>query len=174
MSGPKPILDLGAVESYLTSHLAGFEGPLRAQQFETGQSNPTFLLQSPKRNYVLRRKPEGTLLKSAHAVDREFKVQSALAGSEVPVAGMHILCEDKDVIGSSFYIMDHVVGRNFVEPTLKDLSVDCRGQVIDEMGRVLAALHDVDINSVGLSEYGPPGSYFERQLLRWTKQYRAS
>ncbi len=174
MSENRQGLDLAAVETYLNSHLSGFEGPLSAQKFETGQSNPTFLLKTPARNFVLRRKPPGVLLKSAHAVDREFRVQKALATSEVPVAGMHILCEDEDVIGSSFYIMDHVVGRNFAEPTLPSLDTEGRGQVIDEMGRVLAALHMVDIEAAGLSDYGPAGNYFERQLARWTKQYRAS
>jgi len=174
MSKNRQGLDLASVETYLNSHLAGFEGPISAQKFETGQSNPTFLLKTPARNFVLRRKPPGVLLKSAHAVDREFRVQKALAGSDVPVAGMHILCEDEDVIGSPFYVMDHVVGRNFVEPTLASLDTNARGQVIDEMGRVLAALHMVDIEVAGLSDYGPAGNYFERQLARWTKQYRAS
>lgn len=174
MSNNSQVLDLTAVETYLRSHLAGFNGPLTAHKFETGQSNPTFLLNTPARNYVLRRKPPGVLLKSAHAVDREFRVQKALSSSNVPVAGMHLLCEDQDVIGSSFYIMDHVEGRNFVEPTLTSLDFESRGQVIDDMGRVLAALHMVDIDAVGLSEFGPPGNYFERQLARWTKQYRAS
>lgn len=174
MNENKALLDISIVEKYLRLNLTGFEGPLSAQKFETGQSNPTFLLKSPKRNFVLRRKPLGKLLKSAHAVDREFRVQKALAGSDVPVAGMHILCEDDDIIGSSFYIMDHIVGRNFVEPTLNSVDSDCRGQIIDEMGRVLAALHSVDIDAAGLSDYGPPGNYFDRQLARWTKQYYAS
>ncbi|MCV6583918.1 MAG: phosphotransferase family protein [Marinibacterium sp.] len=167
-------LDLGAVASYLSQHLDGFEGPLEATKFQGGQSNPTFLLKTPARSYVLRRKPPGVLLKSAHAVDREFRVQSALAGTDVPVARMHLLCEDDDVIGSAFYIMDHVAGRNFNDPTMDGCSNAERGGVIDEMNRVLAALHNVDVDGVGLGDYGPPGNYFERQLARWTKQYRAS
>lgn len=174
MSDTTQTLDLDAVAAYLTDHLDGFEGPLEATKFQTGQSNPTFLLKTPARRYVLRRKPPGVLLKSAHAVDREFRVQKALAGSDVPVARMHVLCEDDDVIGSAFYVMDHVAGRNFNEPTDGDLTPRMRGAVIDDMNRVLAALHDVDIDAVGLSDYGPPGNYFERQVARWTKQYRAS
>jgi len=145
-----------------------------ASKFETGQSNPTYLLETPERNYVLRRKPAGVLLKSAHAVDREFRIQKALCNSDIPVAGMHLLCEDENIIGSSFYIMDHVVGRNFVEPTLHALEGASRRLVIEEMGKVLADLHQVDINAVGLSDYGPSGDYFERQLARWTNQYRAT
>jgi aminoglycoside phosphotransferase (APT) family kinase protein len=167
-------LDLDAVGAYLKSNLDGFEGPIEAEKFAGGQSNPTFLLKTPSRNYVLRRKPPGKLLKSAHAVDREYRVQKALAGSDVPVSKMHLLCEDDAVIGSSFYIMDQVKGRNFNEPTLDDLSKADRGAVIADMNRVLAALHDVDIDSVGLANYGPPGHYVERQIGRWSKQYRAS
>jgi aminoglycoside phosphotransferase (APT) family kinase protein len=168
-------LDLDAVGAYLSENLPGFRGPLEATKFEGGQSNPTFLISTPEKNYVLRRKPPGTLLKSAHAVDREFRVQSALQGSKVPVAKMHLLCEDDDVIGSMFYIMDHMDGRNFRQPTLDELDNNAdRGAVIDEMNRVLAELHMVDIDAVGLSDYGPPGNYFERQIGRWSKQYRAS
>ncbi|MEL7098447.1 MAG: phosphotransferase family protein [Pseudomonadota bacterium] len=167
-------LDLDAVAAYLAKHLPGFDGPIEAEKFSRGQSNPTFLLKTPTRNYVLRRKPPGKLLKSAHAVDREFRVQSALAETDVPVAKMHLLCEDPDVIGSDFYIMDHIDGRNFNEPTLEELDNTGRGEVIGEMNRVLAALHDVDIDAVGLGDYGPPGNYYERQISRWTKQYRAS
>lgn len=167
-------LDLDAVGAYLKSNLDGFEGPIEAEKFAGGQSNPTFLLKTPSRNYVLRRKPPGKLLKSAHAVDREYHVQKALAGSDVPVSKMHLLCEDDAVIGSSFYIMDQVKGRNFNEPTLDDLTKADRGAVIADMNRVLAALHDVDIDSVGLANYGPPGHYVERQIGRWSKQYRAS
>ncbi|MEO0936588.1 MAG: phosphotransferase family protein [Pseudomonadota bacterium] len=167
-------LDLNAVGAYLEAHLPGFEGPIEAEKFSRGQSNPTFLLKTPARAYVLRRKPPGQLLKSAHAVDREFRVQKALADTDVPVAKMHLLCQDASVIGSDFYIMDHVDGRNFYEPTMEGLSKADRGAVIEEMCRVLAALHDVDIEAVGLSDYGPPGNYYERQISRWTKQYRAS
>ena len=167
-------LDLAAVERYLAAHLPGFRGPLTAKKFTIGQSNPTFRLDSPSGTLVLRRKPPGQLLKSAHAVDREFRVQKALAGTEVPVARMHVLCEDESVIGSMFYVMDFQPGRHFMEPTLAALSPDQRGAVFDEMNRVLAALHSVDYAAVGLGEFGKPGSYFARQIGRWTKQYRAS
>jgi aminoglycoside phosphotransferase (APT) family kinase protein len=167
-------LDLDAVGAYLKSNLDGFEGPIEAEKFAGGQSNPTFLLKTPSRNFVLRRKPPGKLLKSAHAVDREYRVQKALAGTDVPVSKMHLLCEDDEIIGSSFYIMDQVKGRNFNEPTLDQLTKADRGAVIVDMNRVLAALHDVDIDSVGLADYGPPGHYVERQIGRWSKQYRAS
>lgn len=168
------VLDTNAVAAWLTDHLDGFEGPITAEKFPGGQSNPTFLLKTPARDYVLRRKPPGTLLKSAHAVDREFRVQTALAGTDVPVAKMHVLCEDDDVIGSMFYVMDRVDGRNFDDPRLPDLTNEERAAVFDQMNAVLAAIHSVDIDAVGLSDYGPEGNYFERQVGRWTKQYRAS
>lgn len=167
-------LDEAAVHAYLTENLAGFEGPMEVTKFQGGQSNPTFMLKTPTHSYVLRRKPPGVLLKSAHAVDREFRVQKALGGSDVPVSKMHLLCEDDSVIGSMFYIMDHVQGRNFNEPAMPDLSNADRGAITTEMNRVLAALHSVDIDAVGLSDYGPQGNYFERQVGRWSKQYRAS
>ena len=167
-------LDEAAVHAYLSKNLEGFEGPMEVTKFQGGQSNPTFQLKTPAHSYVLRRKPPGVLLKSAHAVDREFRVQKALEGSDVPVSKMHLLCEDDSVIGSMFYIMDHVEGRNFNEPAMPDLPKADRGAVIAEMNRVLAALHSVDINAVGLSDYGPEGNYFERQVGRWSKQYRAS
>ena len=174
MSADTQTLDAGAVGRYLEENLPGFEGPLEISKFQTGQSNPTFLLKTPGHNYVLRRKPPGVLLKSAHAVDREYRVQKALAGSEVPVSKMHLLCEDDSVIGSMFYIMDHVPGRNFNEPQMPGLTPAERTGIIDDMNRVLAALHEVDIDAVGLSDYGPEGNYFERQIARWTKQYKAA
>jgi aminoglycoside phosphotransferase (APT) family kinase protein len=167
-------LNLAAVEAYLSQHLPGFEGPIEAEKFQVGQSNPTFRLKTPGRDYVLRRKPPGQLLKSAHAVDREFRVQKALADTDVPVAPVHVLCQDPEVIGSDFYVMDMVEGRNFNLPTLDELTPTERGAVTDDMGRVLAALHNVDLNAVGLADYGPDGNYLERQIGRWTKQYRAS
>ncbi len=167
-------LDVAAVERYLAEHLPGFKGPLEARKFSVGQSNPTFLLESPSGRLVLRRKPPGVLLKSAHAVDREFRVQRALWETDVPVARMHLLCEDEEVIGSMFYVMDFAPGRHFPEPTLPEIGAKERGAVFDEMNRVLAALHSVDYEAVGLGDFGKPGSYFERQIGRWTKQYRAS
>jgi len=174
MSADTQTLDTQAVSAYLRGRLPGFDGPVEVSKFQGGQSNPTFMLKTGAQNYVLRRKPPGVLLKSAHAVDREYRVQKALEGSDVPVAKMHLLCEDDAVIGSMFYIMDHMPGRNFNEPSMPDLSNVDRGAVVAEMNRVLAALHQVDIDAVGLSDYGPEGNYFERQVGRWSKQYRAS
>ncbi len=167
-------LDLAAIDAYLSAHLTGYSGPLEARKFAIGQSNPTYELRTPTKSYVLRRKPPGVLLKSAHAVDREFRVQSALADSPVPVPNMLLLCEDDSVIGSAFYVMEHLRGRVFLQPTLEGESNRVRSAVLDEMNRVLAELHMVDIDAVGLSDYGPTGNYFERQISRWTKQYRAS
>ncbi len=170
----KSPLDLDAVDTYLAANLLGYSGPLKAHKFDIGQSNPTFALETPGRKYVLRRKPMGKLLKSAHAVEREFRVQQALTGSDVPVPEMFLLCEDTSVIGSAFYVMEHLEGRVFLEPTLTGENNETRTAVMDEMNRVLAALHSVDIEAVGLADYGPSGDYFERQIARWTKQYRAS
>lgn len=167
-------LDTGAVAAWMAEHVPGFVGPVEAEKFATGQSNPTFRLQAPSGAYVLRRKPPGVLLKSAHAVDREFRVQRALAGTDVPVAPVHALCEDDSVIGSMFYVMGLVDGVNHVDPRLPGMAERDRGALVDEMNRVLAALHDVDVDAVGLGDYGPDGNYYERQIGRWTKQYRAS
>ncbi len=175
MSNDTQTLDIQAVDAWLRANMPGYEGPItESRKFSTGQSNPTFLLVTPARRYVLRRKPPGKLLKSAHAVDREFRVQKALYGTKVPVPRVHLLCEDDDVIGSAFYVMDFVDGRNFKDPLMEGEDNATRSAVIDEMNRVLAELHMVDIDAVGLSDYGPPGNYFERQVARWTKQYRAS
>jgi len=167
-------LDLAALTPWLEQHIDGFHGPLRAKQFASGQSNPTFQLITPQKTFVLRRKPAGVLLKSAHAVDREFRVQKALASSDVPVARMHALCEDDRIIGSSFYVMDEIDGRNFNTPRMGDLTPEARSQIIGETNRVLAAIHDVDLAATGLTNYGPEGNYYRRQLDRWSKQYRAS
>lgn len=167
-------LDLEALSGWMETHVPGFQGPIEAQKFPVGQSNPTYRLGSPSGTYVLRRKPLGKLLKSAHAVDREFRVQQALAGSDVPVPRMIALCEDDAVIGSIFYIMDHVEGRGFEDPVMEGLTKGQRGFVIDEMARVLAAIHSVDIAARGLQDFGRPGGYFRRQIDRWSAQYRAS
>ena len=168
------LLDLDVVAKYLSGHIEGFSGPLSAEKTPTGQSNPTFILSSPSGKYVLRRKPMGNLLKSAHAVDREFRVMSALAQTNVPVPRMYCLCEDDDVIGSMFYVMEYVEGRNFSDPRLPELGIDARRRVYDAMNATLAALHSVDVDAVGLSEYGRPGNYFARQISRWSGQYRSS
>ncbi len=167
-------LDTNAVADWAKDHLPGFHGPLSATKFSGGQSNPTYRLTTPDRSYVLRRKPPGVLLKSAHAVDREFRVQRALSGSDVPVADMLAYCDDETVLGSDFYIMDHVTGRIFDQPSMPDLDPANRGAIMDDMNRVLAAIHDVDIEAAGLDDFGPPGHYCQRQTDRWTKQYRAA
>ncbi len=171
MSG---LLDLEVVAKYLSGRIDGFSGPIQAEKTPTGQSNPTFILTSPSGKYVLRRKPPGVLLKSAHAVDREFRVMSALADSDVPVPKMYCLCEDEGVIGSMFYVMEHIEGRNFVDPRINGVSVEERRGMYDAMNRGLAALHSVDVADVGLANYGKPGNYFERQISRWSGQYEAS
>jgi aminoglycoside phosphotransferase (APT) family kinase protein len=145
-----------------------------AEKFSDGQSNPTYLLTTSAGQYVLRRQPPGELLKSAHAVDREFRVIKALQGSEVPVARAIHLCEDRNIIGSLFYLMSYVLGRIFWDPTLPGLDPAQRTAIYTEMNRVLAALHDIDVEAVGLNDFGRPGSYFERQVSRWSRQYRAS
>lgn len=159
---------------YLQQHVAGFRGPLSASKFPGGQSNPTFAITADSGKYVLRRKPPGELLKSAHAVDREFRVLRALADTEVPVARAYHLCEDESIIGSMFYLMEFVEGEVYWNPALPELDLPARNRIYDEMNRVLAALHSVDIKAAGLSDYGKPGNYFERQINRWTRQYRAS
>lgn len=169
-----PDLDLDAVGHYLADHIDGLTRPLSAQKFAVGQSNPTFRLSSGDRSWVLRRKPPGVLLKSAHAVDREFRVQRALAGSDVPVPTMYHLCEDDDVIGSAFYVMEEIKGRHFDDPRLLDIAIPDRMAFFEEMNRVLAAIHSVDLGAVGLQDYGPDGNYYRRQIDRWVKQYRAS
>ena len=169
-------LDLAALEAYLREHIPGFDGPVKATRFKGGQSNPTYLLETPGRQYVMRTKPGpvAQLLPSAHAVEREFRVQSALAGSAVPVAAMHCLCEDEAVIGRAFYVMDHVEGRIFWEQSLPGLEPAERAAIYDELNRVIAALHAVDFVALGLADYGKAGNYFSRQIDRWTRQYRAS
>ena len=165
---------LEPLAAYLRQHLPGFGGELSAQQFSGGQSNPTYLLEAGGRRWVLRRKPPGVLLPSAHAVDREYRVMAALAQSAVPVPHVHLLCEDDSVIGSAFYVMDHVEGRNFLDPSLPGMTPEQRGAIYEEMNRVIAALHGVDHHAAGLAAYGRPGQYLKRQIERWTRQYRAS
>ncbi len=169
-------LDLDALQDYMASRIEGFSGPLTASRFKGGQSNPTYLLNTPGRQYVMRSKPApvSQLLPSAHAIEREFRLQSALAGSAVPVARMHCLCEDESVIGRAFYLMDFVEGRIFWEQSLPGLSQAQRGALYDELNRVIAELHAVDFNALGLADYGKAGNYFSRQVDRWTRQYRAS
>ncbi len=167
-------LDTKALDKYLAGRIKGFAGLQSAEKFAGGQSNPTFLLTADSGDYVLRRKPPGHLLKSAHAVDREFQVISALANTDVPVAKAYHLCEDDSVIGSMFYVMSFVDGRIFWDPALPDVGKEDRTAIYDEMNRALAALHSVNIDAVGLSDFGKPGNYFERQVGRWTRQYLAA
>jgi aminoglycoside phosphotransferase (APT) family kinase protein len=154
--------------------IPGLEGPLVLEQFKGGQSNPTFLITTGSGRYVLRRKPPGKLLPSAHAVEREYRVMSALEGTDVPVPKMRGLCEDESVIGTAFYVMEHVEGRVFWDPSLPGSTSEERRALFDEMNRVIAALHRVDFSARGLQDYGKPGGYLARQIARWTKQYRAS
>lgn len=167
-------LDEAALAAYLPSHIEGFGRLSEARKFAGGQSNPTFLLTSDRGRYVLRRKPPGELLKSAHAVDREFRVMQALAGTDVPVPRTFHLCEDEAVIGSVFFVMEFLEGRIFWDPALPEVGREERGPIFDAMNQALAALHLVDIEAVGLADFGRPGSYFARQVSRWSKQYQAS
>ena len=167
-------LDLERLGRYLHTELPWLGDLLDARKFSDGQSNPTFLLSFTSGQYVLRRQPAGELLQSAHAVDREFRVIAALQGSAVPVPRAIHLCTQRDVIGSLFFLMSYQPGRIFWDPTLPDLDARERRAVYSEMNRVLAALHDIDIGAVGLEDFGRPGNYFERQVSRWSRQYRAS
>ncbi|KVT48510.1 phosphotransferase [Burkholderia ubonensis] len=167
-------LDVARLTQYLEQHIPGFEGPVDAEKFAGGQSNPTFLLNAKSGRYVLRRQPPGELLKSAHAVDREFRILTALSGTAVPVARPYHLCEDRDVIGSLFYVMSYEDGRIFWSPALPDLPKPDRAICYDAVLQTMVALHEVDVDAAGLSDYGRPGNYFERQIGVWTKQYRAA
>jgi aminoglycoside phosphotransferase (APT) family kinase protein len=167
-------IDLERLAAWLETRVAPLAGPLEAAQFKGGQSNPTYLLAAGAQRYVLRRKPPGKLLPSAHAVDREYRVIRALAGTGVPVARALALCEDESVIGTAFYVMEYVGGRVFWDPRLPDLAVAERRAIHDEINRVIAALHGVDPGAVGLADYGRTGEYIARQVSRWSKQYQAS
>ena len=162
------------LEEYMRSHVEGFQGPLDVCQFKGGQSNPTYLLESPSGKYVLRRKPPGKLLRSAHAVDREFKVISALYAAGFPVPRPFVLCSDEKVVGTMFFIMEYVDGRILWDLDLPQSSNDERRALYDAMNRTIADLHNFDVAGIGLSEFGKPGNYFERQISRWSKQYAAS
>jgi aminoglycoside phosphotransferase (APT) family kinase protein len=173
---PSPVetLDTAVLGPYLEANVAGFRGLRRIEKFTDGQSNPTFKVTAASGEYVLRRQPPGKLLKSAHAVDREYRVLAALVSTDVPVAKVYHLCEDRDLIGSMFYIMEFCDGRIFWDSAIPEVGKTERTAIYDEMNRVLAALHQVDIEKAGLSDFGKPGSYFERQYERWSSQYRAS
>lgn len=166
--------DVGQLADYMTSHVESFHGPIEVRQFRGGQSNPTYLLQAESGRYVLRRKPPGKLLKSAHAVDREFRVISALYGADFPVPRPYVLCEDDAVIGTMFYIMECVDGRIFWELDLPESDPDERTAIYDSASETIARLHSFDYEALGLADFGKPGNYFARQISRWSGQYRAS
>ncbi len=162
--------------AYLAAHLPGFAGPLEVKQFQGGQSNPTYLLTTPSAKYVMRSKPGpvAKLLPSAHAIEREFRVMRALRAQGIPVPQVHVLCEDESVIGRAFFVMEHVEGRIFWEQSLPQSNPAERAAIYDEMNRVLAQLHTVDVERAGLADFGKAGNYFARQIGRWSKQYLAS
>jgi aminoglycoside phosphotransferase (APT) family kinase protein len=172
----KHAFDTGALTAWLEKNLPGFAGPLTVEMFKGGQSNPTYKLLTPRRSYVMRSKPGpvAKLLPSAHAVEREFAVMKGLHGTDVPVPRMYCLCEDESVIGRAFYIMEFMQGRVLWDQALPGMSRAQRAEIYDEMNRVIAALHTVKFADRGLAGYGKPGNYFERQIGRWSKQYKAS
>jgi len=177
--GVKPVeerhrIDSGRLEDFLGKHVEGLHGPLQIEQFKGGQSNPTYRISAGGKRYALRKKPPGKLLPSAHAVDREYRVIKALHGVGFPVARPYVLCEDESVIGTAFYLMDCVEGRVLWDQSLPGMDKAGRQAIWDELNRVIALLHGVDYKAVGLEGFGKAGSYIERQVGRWTKQYLAS
>jgi len=166
--------DEARLESYLVSHVESFHGPLEVSEFRGGQSNPTYRLAAGSGCYVLRRKPPGKLLRSAHAVDREFRVISALYAAGFPVPRPYVLCEDDEVIGTAFYVMECVEGRIFWDLDLPGLDPAQRAAIYDDVNATIAKLHSYDFEALGLGDFGKPGNYFERQISRWSQQYRAS
>lgn len=166
--------DESALDAYMRAHVEGYQGPVRAEKFKGGQSNPTYLLTTPGKSYVLRRKPPGKLLPSAHAVEREYKVMTALGATGFPVPKTYALCEDEGVIGTAFFIMDFVEGRIFWDASLPEVARPDRAPLYHALIDTLAQLHTVDYRKIGLGEYGKPGNYFARQIERWSKQYVAA
>jgi aminoglycoside phosphotransferase (APT) family kinase protein len=164
-------LDPDRLSDWMSHHVEGYAGPLMIEQFKGGQSNPTYKLITPKRAYVLRRKPPGVLLKGAHAIEREFRVTSALSGAGFPVAQPFALCVDDSVIGTWFYVMEMINGRIFWDSMLPGLSAPERPRYFDAMNETLASLHSFDVQALGLGDYGKPGNYFARQISRWSRQY---
>ena len=167
-------IPLAALEAYLISHVEGFAGPLVAERFKGGQSNPTYKLTTPNHVYVLRRKPAGKLLPSAHAIEREYRVTEVLAKAGFPVARPLHLCTDDLVIGTSFYVMNYVEGRVFWEPHAPGLSAEYRAAVFDSLNAIISRLHGFDVGALGLADFGKPAGYIARQIKRWSEQYRAS
>jgi aminoglycoside phosphotransferase (APT) family kinase protein len=171
---PRHRLDVDALESYLRTHLEDFEGVLRVRQFKGGQSNPTYHLSDGHGEWVLRRKPPGRLVSSAHAIDREFRVLSALGGVDFPVPRVRFYCDDESVIGSEFYVMDRVEGRILIDQTLPGWSPEDRRSLYASQLEILARLHTIDHAAIGLEDYGRPGNYFARQIHVWGKQYKGA
>jgi aminoglycoside phosphotransferase (APT) family kinase protein len=173
---PEPAsFDAPRLRRYLAEHVHGFDAvSLTIERLRGGQSNPTYLLETNEGRYVLRKKPDGPVLRSAHAIEREYRVISALQGTDVPVAPSLCLCEDSSVVGTPFYVMGFVEGRIFWDPTLPGFGADERAELYDDVNRVVAALHRIDPTAVGLSDYGRPGAYVSRQVVRWSEQYAAS
>src|SRR5499427_4417367 len=173
-AAPALRIDAGQLERYLDAQIAGFAGPLSVRQFKGGQSNPTYLLETPGQRYVLRRKPPGKLLPSAHAVDREYRVISALHAKGFPVAEPLVYCADESVAGTAFYVMDFIDGRVFWEPQMPGSNPVERAAVYDSMNATISRLHGLDPNKIGLGDFGKGENYVGRQVERWSKQYRAS
>lgn len=172
---PQHRFDEAALDTYLTAHLGGFQGPATVQQFQGGQSNPTFLVTDASgARFVLRKKPPGKLLPSAHMVEREFRAMRALSASAAPVPNARLLCEDAGIIGTPFYVMDHIDGRVLSDVALDGFSVKDRAAIYDGMNATLAALHSVDWRAAGLSDFGKPEHYIQRQVERWSKQFVAT
>ena len=163
--------DVVRLEHWMAENVAGFAGPIAVEQFKGGQSNPTYKVRTPDRDYVLRRKPPGTLLKGAHAIDREARVLSALGPAGIPVPRVYGLCREESVIGTWFFVMDMVEGRIFWDATLPEVARDDRPAYFDAMNATIAALHAIDPVAIGLGDYGRAGNYFERQIARWSRQY---
>lgn len=180
LGGTEPLADAGRIDrirlaALLSEAIPGCAGDMSLARFRGGQSNPTLLVSfSEGRRLVLRKKPDGILLPSAHAVDREYRVISALHGSDVPVAAAHLLCADESLVGAMFYVMDYVQGRSFWDPSLPEVAAADRGPIFAELRRVIEALHELDHQALGLGDFGKPGDYFARQVARWSRQYRAS
>jgi aminoglycoside phosphotransferase (APT) family kinase protein len=178
-AGTRPVSDAHRIDAvrlaaYLGNHIDGFAGPLQVEQFKGGQSNPTYKIDTPSRTVVLRRKPPGKLLASAHAVDREFRVISALSATGFPVPKPLHLCLDETVIGTAFYVMAHVPGRVFWNPWAPGLSASERAALFDSLNATIAQLHAYDPAALGLADFGRPQGYVARQIKRWSEQYRAS
>lgn len=166
--------DEARLSTYLQDNIQGYQAPATVRQFSGGQSNPTFLIETPKKKYVLRKKPPGELLRGAHMIEREYRVFAALQGSDVPVPRVYLLCEDDAVVGTPFYVMEYIDGRVFQDPSLPGVEATERGKIYDAMGETLAALHSIDWQAAGLADFGKHSAYVERQIRLWTKQFRAA